>query len=101
MEEIKMGHFFAPLAQVLPPIQPRGGFDLVNFLVNAVAALLWSVVAALIFSMVVIVAMRIFSALTPGIDELQELKNGNVAVALVMLAFILAVSGVVMVVLLK
>jgi uncharacterized membrane protein YjfL (UPF0719 family) len=89
------------LAQGLPPIQPQTGFDLVNFLLNAVAALLWSVVAAMIFSMVVIVAMRIFSALTPGMDEMAELKNGNMAVALVMLGFVLAVAGVVVAVLLK
>jgi uncharacterized membrane protein YjfL (UPF0719 family) len=89
------------LTQPLPPIQPQTGFDLVNFLLNAVAALLWSVVAAIIFSLVVIVAMRIFSALTPGMNEIEELKKGNVAVALVMLAFILAVSSVVVAVLLK
>ena len=29
------------LAQTLPPIQSQSTFDLVNFLVNAVAALLW------------------------------------------------------------
>ena len=69
--------------QPLPPIQPDSGFDLVNFLVNAGAALLWSVVAAMIFTLVIIVAMRIFSALTPGINEIEELRKGNVAVALV------------------
>jgi uncharacterized membrane protein YjfL (UPF0719 family) len=89
------------LGQALPPIQPDTGFDLVNFLVNAGAALLWSVVAALIFSLVIIVAMRIFSALTPGINELEELRKGNTAVALVMFGFTLAVSAVVVAVLLK
>jgi uncharacterized membrane protein YjfL (UPF0719 family) len=89
------------LGQALPPIQPDTGFDLVNFLVNAGAALLWSVVAALIFSLVIIVAMRIFNALTPGINELEELRKGNTAVALVMFGFTLAVSAVVVAVLLK
>ena len=87
--------------QALPPIQPDTGFDLVNFLVNAGAALLWSVVAAMIFSLVIIVAMRIFSALTPGVNEIEELRKGNVAVALVMFGFTLAVSAVVVAVLLK
>ena len=96
-----MGHFFSVAGQGLPPIQPRAGFDLGNFLANAVAALLWSVVAALIFSLVVGVAMRIFSLLTPGVKELEELNKGNVAVALVMLGFILAVAAVVVAVLLK
>jgi uncharacterized membrane protein YjfL (UPF0719 family) len=89
------------LGQTLPPIQPDTGFDLVNFLVNAGAALLWSAVAAMIFSLVIIVAMRIFHSLTPGVDEMEELKKGNVAVALVMVGFILAVSAVVVAVLLK
>jgi uncharacterized membrane protein YjfL (UPF0719 family) len=89
------------LGQALPPIQPDTGFDLVNFLVNAGAALLCSVVAALIFSLVIIVAMRIFSALTPGINELEELRKGNTAAALVMFGFTLAVSAVVVAVLLK
>jgi len=87
--------------QGLPPIQPDSGFDIVDFLVNAGAALLWSVVAALIFSLVIIVAMRIFSALTPGINEMEELRKGNTAVALVMFGFTLAVSAVVVAVLLK
>ena len=89
------------LAQVLPPIQPQSGFDLGNFLVNAVAALLWSVVAALIFVIVIITAMRIFSRLTPGINEMEELAKGNMAVALVMVGFLISVSSVVVAVLLK
>jgi uncharacterized membrane protein YjfL (UPF0719 family) len=89
------------LAQTLPPIQSQGSFDLVNFLVNAVAALLWAIVAAIIFVGVIVVAMRVFNRLTPGMNEIEELRNGNVAVALVMLGFILSVSGVVIAVLLK
>ena len=89
------------LNQALPPIQAQTGFDLGNFLVNAVAALLWSVVAALIFVPVMVVAMRLFNLLTPGMDEIEELKKGNIAVALVMTAFVVAVSGVVIAVLLK
>ena len=89
------------LAQALPPIQPGSGFDLVNFLLNAVAALLWSVVAALIFVLVIAIAMRVFNALTPGMDEIEELKKGNMAVAVLMAGFTLSVSAVVVAVLLK
>ncbi len=96
-----MGLFYSVITQTLPPIQARNSFDLVNFLLNAVAALLWSVVASLIFSLIVIVAMRIFTVLTPGINEMDELKKGNIAVALVMMSFILAVAAVVVAVLLK
>jgi uncharacterized membrane protein YjfL (UPF0719 family) len=96
-----MSGIFSVAGQALPPIQPDTGFDLVNFLVNAGAALLWSVVAAMIFSLVIIVAMRIFSALTPGVNEVEELRKGNVAVALVMFGFTVAVAAVVVAVLLK
>jgi uncharacterized membrane protein YjfL (UPF0719 family) len=96
-----MTGLYSVQGQALPPIQPNTGFDLVNFLVNAGAALLWSVVAALIFSIVIVVAMRIFSALTPGMNEMEELKKGNTAVALVMFGFTIAVSAVVVAVLLK
>ena len=58
-------------------------------------------IASLIFSLIVVVAMRIFTLLTPGINELDELKNGNIAVALVMMSFILAVAAVVVAVLIK
>jgi uncharacterized membrane protein YjfL (UPF0719 family) len=87
--------------QALPPIQPQAGFDLGNFLTNAVAALLWSIVAAMIFVLVVVVAMKIFNMLTPGMDEMEELKKGNMAVALVITGFLVAVSAVVVAVLLK
>jgi uncharacterized membrane protein YjfL (UPF0719 family) len=91
---------FDLLGQGLPPIPTSTtGFNFVNFILNAVAALLWSVVAAVIFTLVVIIAMRMFSALTPGINELAELKNGNIAVALVMFGFLVSVALVVMAVL--
>ena len=94
---------FSILGQgTLPPI-PTGSsttFNLGNFLTNAAFALLWSVVAAIIFTLVAIIAMRIFSALTPGVNELAELKNGNIAVALVMFSFIISVALVVVAVIL-
>ena len=40
-------------------------------------------------------ALRLFTALTPGIDELEELKKGNVAVAVVLAAVIVAMGIVV------
>jgi uncharacterized membrane protein YjfL (UPF0719 family) len=55
----------------------------------------------MIFVLIISFAMRIFSRLTPGMNEMEELKNGNVAVALLMVSFVLSVSGVVIAVLLK
>ena len=96
-----MSPVYSFLGQTLPPIQPRSEFDLVSFLVNAVAALLWSILAAIIFVLVIVIAMRIFNRLTPGLDEIEELKKGNVAVALVIVGFIVSVSSVVVAVLIK
>lgn len=90
------------MAQALPPItQQSNGIDLGKIAVNVLFALFWSILGAFIFTLVVAIAMRVFSALTPGIDEMAEIRNGNVAVALVMLAFLLSVSAVVAGILLK
>jgi len=59
----------------------------------------WTLVAAVAFAIIVPVAMRIFNRVTPGIDELAELRDGNVAVAIVMAAmvigFVVLVLGIV------
>jgi uncharacterized membrane protein YjfL (UPF0719 family) len=85
------------LAQGITPITQgsNNSIDLGKLLVNILFALGWSILGAFIFTLVVAIAMRVFSALTPGIDEMAEIRNGNVAVALVMLAFLLSVSAVV------
>ena len=41
------------------------------------------------------IALKIFTLLTPGIDEIEELKKGNVAVAIVIAAVVLAMGTVV------
>jgi uncharacterized membrane protein YjfL (UPF0719 family) len=91
------------LAQGITPItQPASSsIDLGKLLVNILFALGWSILGAFIFTLVVAIAMRVFSALTPGIDEMAEIRNGNVAVAMVMFAFLLSVAAVVAGVLLK
>ncbi len=63
-------------------------------------ALLWSIVGAVIFSIIIALAMRVFSILTPGLDEMAELRKGNVAVGLVAAGFVLTVSIVVIAILL-
>lgn len=90
------------LAQQVPPFGiPLGGPDYGRVLLNAVFLLFWVIVSAVAFAIVVPVAMRLFSRLTPGIDEMAELRNGNMAVAIVMGATILAVVLLVMAVILK
>jgi uncharacterized membrane protein YjfL (UPF0719 family) len=59
------------------------------------------VVSAIAFAIVIPIAMRVFNRMTPGIDEMAELKNGNVAVAIVMGATVLAMVLLVVAVTLK
>lgn len=89
-----------PLAQELPP-GLLGGPDYGRVLINMLFLLLWVIVSAIAFAIVVPIAMRIFNRITPGIDEMAELRNGNNAVALVMGATVLAMSLLVMAVVLK
>ncbi|GAB4550086.1 MAG: hypothetical protein Kow0063_44760 [Anaerolineae bacterium] len=91
---------FSPLLQGLPPI-PGGDVDLVRILINMALAVVWSVVAAVSFAIVIPLGMRLFGALTPGLEEIEELKKGNMAVALVLSIFILSLTAIVVAILLK
>jgi len=92
---------FSPFLQGLPPIPNSGDVDLVRILINMALAVVWAVVAAISFAIVIPVGIRLFRALTPGIDELEELKKGNFAVALVYATFILSLTAIVIAILLK
>lgn len=90
------------LAQTISPIAPASkGIDLGNIAINVLFALFWALVGAFIFTLVVSIAMRVFSLLTPSLDEMDEIRNGNVAIAMVMFAFLLSVASVVAAILLK
>ncbi|MGQ0571082.1 MAG: DUF350 domain-containing protein [Armatimonadota bacterium] len=89
------------LLQALPLGIPTGAPDYGRILMNMVFLVLWAVVSAIAFAIVVPIALRVFNRMTPGIDEMAELKNGNVAVAIVMGATVLAMVLLVMAVTLK
>jgi len=92
---------FSPFLQGLPPIPNNGDVDLIRLLINMVLAIAWAVVAAISFAIVIPIGIRLFRALTPGIDELEELKKGNIAVALVYATFILSLTAIVVTILLR
>ena len=92
---------FSPFLQGLPPIPNNGDVDLIRLLINMVLAIAWAVVAAISFAIVIPIGIRLFRALTPGIDELEELKKGNLAVALVYATFILSLTAIVVTILLR
>ena len=82
------------LAQQAPPFGfPVGaGPDYGQILLNALFLLFWVVVAGVAFAIMAPIAMRVFNRVTPGIDEMAELRNGNMAVAVVQGATIVAMA---------
>jgi uncharacterized membrane protein YjfL (UPF0719 family) len=85
----------------MPPLPGVGGPDYGNLALNMLLAVLWAIVASIGFACAMGIGLKVFSALTPGIDEWAELKKGNTSVAILWAAFTLAVAGVVIGVLLK
>jgi uncharacterized membrane protein YjfL (UPF0719 family) len=92
---------FASLFQGLPPIPDGGSVDFLRILLNMALAVAWAIVAGISFAVVVPIGIRLFGALTPGLDEVEELRKGNLAVALVFATFIASLTAVVVAVLLK
>ena len=58
-------------------------------------AFAWSLVSALAMGMSLGIVTKIFDAFTPGLNELEELRKGNVAVGIVLAAVILATGWVI------
>lgn len=57
-------------------------------------AFIWAIVGAFSMGISLGVVIKIFDAFTPGLNEIEELRKGNLAVGIVMAAVILA-TGVV------
>jgi len=92
---------FSPLLQGLPPIPDSGDVDIVRVLINMAFAIAWTIVAGISFAVVISIGVRLFNALTPNMDEIEELKKGNMAVALVFATFMISLTAIVVAILLK
>lgn len=55
----------------------------------------WAIVGALGMGIGLGVALKVFNVMTPKIDEFEELKKGNLGVAIVLAAVVLATAIVV------
>ena len=55
----------------------------------------WAIAGAISVGIGLGVALRVFTALTPNLDEMEELRKGNYAVAIVLAAVILAMGVVI------
>jgi uncharacterized membrane protein YjfL (UPF0719 family) len=92
---------FSPLLQGLPPIPDSGNVDIARILINMALAIAWTLVAGISFAIVIPIGIRLFNALIPGLDEIDELKKGNMAVALVFATFIVSLTAIVVAILTK
>ncbi len=55
----------------------------------------WALTGAIAMALSLALALRLYNVLTPGLDEMEELKKGNMAVAVVMAAIVIAMGFVV------
>ena len=84
----------------LPPL-PVAGPDFGSIALNMLFAIVWAIVAAIGFAAAIAIGFRVLNLLTPGLNEWEELKKGNMAVGILWAAFTISVAIVVYVVLAK
>lgn len=63
-------------------------FGLDTTLMNYLRAIGWSIAAAIGFSFGVGLALKVFNWLSKDIDEWEEIKKGNIGVALIIVSLI-------------
>ena len=71
------------------------GLDLNAQLIEYFRAIGWALSASIGFSLGVAIAVFIFNKLSRDIDEWQEIKNGNIGVALIEVALIVMIGLIV------
>ncbi len=69
--------------------------DLSTILLNVAIGMLWAVAGGVSLAIVAPIAIKIFDWMTPDIDEVEELKKGNMAVGLILFGVILGLSIIV------
>ncbi|MFQ6606241.1 MAG: DUF350 domain-containing protein [Fidelibacterota bacterium] len=70
-------------------------FGLQETLLSYLRAIGWSIAAAIGFSFGVGLAIKVFDWLSTDIDEWEEIKKGNIGVALIFVALIVMVGALV------
>ena len=71
------------------------GLDLNAQLIEYFRAIGWALAASIGFALGVAIAVFIFNKLSRDIDEWQEIKNGNIGVALIEVALIVMIGIIV------
>jgi uncharacterized membrane protein YjfL (UPF0719 family) len=62
------------------------------FIITFIMAIVQIVVSIILVSLVVYVGLKIYDSLTPTIDEIKEIKKGNIAIAIVLGGVMLVIS---------
>lgn len=68
------------------------GAEITQMLFQMARSLLWALVAAVSFAFSMGIAIKVFDALSGEINEWEEIKKGNIGVALIFVAMILSVG---------
>ena len=71
------------------------GLDLYSQLIEYLRAVGWALTASISFSLGVAIAVFIFNKMSRDIDEWQEIKNGNIGVALIEVSLIIMIGIIV------
>ena len=71
------------------------GLDLFPQIIEYLRAIGWALAASIGFSFGIAIAIFIFNKLSTDIDEWQEIKNGNIGVALLEIALIVMIGIIV------
>ena len=71
------------------------GLDLISQLIEYCRGIGWALAASIGFSLGVAIAVFIFNKLSTDIDEWQEIKNGNIGVALIEVSLIIMIGIIV------
>tara|TARA_S200000501_G_scaffold311821_1_gene302613 strand:+ start:13208 stop:13447 length:240 start_codon:yes stop_codon:yes gene_type:complete len=66
--------------------------SLIGMLTQYLRAVGWSIAAAVGFAFGIGIALKVFDMLSTEIDEWQEIKNGNIGVALIFISLIVMVG---------
>jgi uncharacterized membrane protein YjfL (UPF0719 family) len=68
------------------------GNELTMTLIQMARSLAWALVAAISFAVSMALAFKVFNKLSPDINEWEEIRKGNIGVALMFVAMILAIG---------
>ena len=74
---------------------PRPGFDFVDLLIRWAMTFGWALVGAISMGVAIIIMLKFFTWATVEIDEWEEVKKGNIAVAIILAAVIIGAAVVV------